>query len=581
MPRIPLYEPNQISPIGIQTPRATNLPAGAFGEQIGKGLLDIGVVANKMQDEADTLRAEEAYNNWIKNRDEIAYGKDGAFNIKGAGVFNRPDGQSFVGEFTGKAQTAAQDIATGLANDNQRAKFNRLAGTAIRSFGTSLSQYELKEGETWRKSVYEGVVNTETENIAKNFENPDERQMSIDRVRENTRLFASSQGLSGEQLDITVKEAVSKMHGVVIARLLENNNGTAAKEYYDANKDAITAKDGAVMRKAIKADNDNTEAQNAVDAVWKGFGPQEDDEAVNLDSMAATIRDQYKDKPEVQKLALAMLKERASEFDYSVRQRQSQQVGGIWKRVIAGDNLTAIRSMPEFKALDGAKQASMLTSIQSFRDGAGNGMAQFKSYWEIASNPEKLAAMSDDQIFALAPTLGDTLTKNLLKAKADLNNPAKIAEARIDTDDFNYVAQGAGLKPFDSKKSENEKAALGSLKFAVEQRINVEQQRLKRALSRDEKMAVMQAEIDNKVMVDKWGRDKQVPVSTLTKDEMGNAYVVVNGQEVKINAIPAESRAKIIRQMRANGIPVTEQGIAAAWVAARNRPSSRVEQISQ
>ena len=440
MPRIPLYEPNQISPIGIQTPRATNLPAGAFGEQIGKGLLDIAVVANKMQDEADTLRAEEAYNNWIKNRDEIAYGKDGAFNVKGAGVFNRPDGQSFVGEFTGKAQTAAQDIATGLANDNQRAKFNRLAGTAIRSFGTSLSQYELKEGETWRKSVYEGVVNTETENIAKNFENPDERQMSIDRVRENTRLFASSQGLSGEQLDITVKEAVSKMHGVVIARLLENNNGTAAKEYYDANKDAITAKDGAVMRKAIKADNDNTEAQNAVDAVWKGFGPQEDDEAVNLDSMAATIRDQYKDKPEVQKLALAMLKERASEFDYSVRQRQSQQVGGIWKRVIAGDNLTAIRSMPEFKALDGAKQASMLTSIQSFRDGAGNGMAQFKSYWEIASNPEKLAAMSDDQIFALAPTLGDTLTKNLLKAKADLNNPAKIAER---TDGTKILAKDA------------------------------------------------------------------------------------------------------------------------------------------
>ncbi len=489
MPRIPLYEPNQISPIGIQTPRATNLPAGAFGEQIGKGLLDIGVVANKMQDEADTLRAEEAYNNWIKNRDEIAYGKDGAFNIKGAGVFNRPDGQSFVGEFTGKAQTAAQDIATGLANDNQRAKFNRLAGTAIRSFGTSLSQYELKEGETWRKSVYEGVVNTETENIAKNFENPDERQMSIDRVRENTRLFASGQGLSGEQLDITVKEAVSKMHGVVIARLLENNNGTAAKEYYDANKDAITAKDGAVMRKAIKADNDNTEAQNAVDAVWKGFGPQEDDEAVNLDSMAATIRDQYKDKPEAQKLALAMLKERASEFDYSVRQRQSQQVGGIWKRVIAGDNLTAIRSMPEFKSPDGAKQASMLTSIERFQSDQGeNNMDKFIDYWTIKSNPQRLLSMSDAEIFAMTPKLGSTLTKRLLQDKVDLSkSEAKVIEVSVDNDMLKTIARYGGVD-IDSKKG---KQLLGELEYRSKLLIEAEQQNRGRKLTLEEKQKVV------------------------------------------------------------------------------------------
>jgi hypothetical protein len=541
MPRIPLYNEGQVQANALQTPRATALPVA--GGAIAKGLLDIGVVANKMQDEADTLRAEEAYNEWIKQRDEVAYGKDGAFNLKGANVFNRPDNQSFVGEFTGKAQAAAGSISQSLSNDNQRSKFNRLAGTAIRSFGTSLSQHENKEGEAWRKSVYEGVVNTEADNIAKFYDNPEERQLSIDRVATNTRTFAKNQGLSGEQLDIAVKEATSKMHGTVINRMLEANNATAAKAYYEANKDSITEKEGKALRKMIQSDSDAIEAQDAVDNVIKAFGPEEDDEAFNLDAMAAQIRDAYKNNPEVQAKALSMLKERASERDYSIRQRDYQTKGGIWKRVIDGGRISDIQKSPEFKRLDGETQKNLLNSIEAYqKDDGESSIDRYADYWAVASNPQALAQMSDAQIFAMAPKIGTSLVKQLLGDKQKLlNSEEKVREATIDSDAVRFYARDAGLDP----NNEKDKITIGEIEYRAKNLIDAEQQKLGRPLRREEKDMILK-----RLLV-------EVPVRVQNRIFPGTSVENRRLFEVKDPnniVVPESDRQTIINALKAAGI---------------------------
>lgn len=489
MPRIPTYDAGQVSTTALQTPRAQNLPTGSFGASVGKALLDVAVVANKMQDEADTLRAEEAYNEWMKQRDEMAYGKDGAFNVKGANVFNRPDGQNFVGEFTGKASTAAGSIAQSLANDNQRAKFNQLTGRAIRSFGTSLSQHEAQQGQEWRKSVYSGVVSAESDNIGKNFDNVEERQASLDRVAANTRAFGQSQGLSGEALDAAVNEATGKMHGIVIGRMLEAGRATEAKDYYEANKASIPEADGAKIRKLIKTDADSQEAQAAVDDVIKAFGPQDDEEAFNLDEMAKQIRDSYKDKPDVQAKALSMLKERASERDYSIKQRDYQTKGGIWKQVIDGAPLSAVMKSDEFKRLDGETQKSMITSIETFQKDQGeNSLDKFADYWAVASNPQALAKMSDAQIFAMAPKIGTTLTKQLLKDKVALGKTeAKVFEVSVDNDMMKSLARAGGVD-VDSKDG---KKTLGELEYRAKLLIDAEQNNRNRKLTMEEKQKIV------------------------------------------------------------------------------------------
>jgi hypothetical protein len=106
---------------------------------------------------------------------------------------------------------------------------------------------------------------------------------------------------------------------------------------------------------------------------------------------------------------------------------------------------------------------------------------------------------------------------------------------------------------------------------------------LKRKLTPQEKEAVMNRVIDNKVMLDVWGRDPEKSISVLSADDLSKAYVVVGNTEVKLNSIPAQSRAAITRQLRAAGMPVTEQAIAEVWVESRRRgdPNSLVNQIPQ
>ena len=582
MPRIPLYEPSQIQNAPLQTPRASNLPAGAFGEAIGKGLQDIGVVANKMQEEADTLRVEEELNKLREAQIDLTVGKDNGYqNALGKNVLDRESKQTLSEEYNTRLQARINELSTGLANDSQRQKFARRAGVIANEFRSGLTKHESDQIRAYSRQIDEGVVKVETENAARNFADPEAIALSLERIDAAVARSREREGTAGEKLIEIQRNVRSNVHRQVLEAALANDKVDYAKEYFDQNKSNMNQDDVLKAKSALDKGLVQQKVDEAVVMTWADLGPQSDTDPVNLDQMVRRVEELLKDDPVARKTAIATLKERASEFDYSVRQRENATAGALWKSVIDGSSIDQIRRSPEFKSLDGAKQAQLITSIESFRSNTGDSMTQYRKYWDLVSDPEKLAGMSDDAIYAMAGEVGNTLTKDLLAKKLALNNPAKIAEAKIDTDDFNMVALSAGLKPFDPKKSEEEKADLGTLKYAVEQRINVEQQQKKRALSRDEKMAIMRAEIDNKVMVDTWGRDKSKPAALLTPEEKENAYVVVNGQEVKVNAIPADSRAKIIRQMRANNIPVTEQGIAEVWVASRNRPSSRVDQIPQ
>ena len=226
----------------------------------------------------------------------------------------------------------------------------------------------------------------------------------------------------------------------------------------------------------------------AVDEVWGLHGPKGDTDAANLDAMNAELRKRFAKDPDAQKLATGLMRERAQDRDYSVRQREVAVSGGIWKQVLAGQGLGSIRRSPEWRSLDGTMQAQLETKIEAFqkRGGEGDSMAQFAEYWMRASNPAALAKMSDAEIFALAPKMGNSLTKQLLMRKAELGRGgAEVQDATVDTDSFNFFARQAGLTV--DKPSSSDKAVLGELKYRAEQTIDQEQRAKGRKLTRDEK----------------------------------------------------------------------------------------------
>ncbi len=110
--------------------------------------------------------------------------------------------------------------------------------------------------------------------------------------------------------------------------------------------------------------------------------------------------------------------------------------------------------------------------------------------------------MSESELINLLPALGEQLTGHLVEKRRSLTGqaakPAKIAEARMDADDFKQIAQEVGQRPLEPGKDEEKGAQLGQLKFHNESLIDAEQAAHKRPLTPTEKRELMRREFDNK-----------------------------------------------------------------------------------
>lgn len=569
MPRIPIYtqETVQVAPIpasrmSVPTPTAPLPNAG-----LQKGLTDLASIAMKAKEDADTLRAEEAFNRLRENQNQLGYGdgkeEGGAFNVKGGNVFNRgDDAPSYKDEYLTKFDERSQKIFDELGNDSQKSKFFQIANRARVEFDGALSRHEAQQGEVYREGVYKGVLEVEREHIAQNFRDPDSVAQSIERVKANTKMFSMSTGLAADQQEMAVKEAVSGMHMMVMSRMLQGDatkgiqaDPTGAKEYYKeqvkAGNIAESTDAAQKMRGLIESGEREVRAISSVDTLWGSMGPKGDTGAVNLDRMAAQLRKEYGTDTDGLKVAMSELKERASQFDYSVRQRESSTSGAIFKQLLDGKSLSEIRQSPAFKGLDGAKQLSVLTTIENYnkRDGDGEDMDKFATYWTVSSNPAKLQAMSDAEIFAMTPKIGGKLVKSLLSEKTKLGvSEDKVIDATVDMDMFTSLARDAGLKTGGKRGSESENV-LGDLKYRTEKLIDQEQRANgNKPLTRERKEKIFK------------GLLVEVPVRYVGTGlfNSGNEYVenkrLFEVQNPESIVVPTSERDTIVKELQRFGI---------------------------
>jgi len=91
-------------------------------------------------------------------------------------------------------------------------------------------------------------------------------------------------------------------------------------------------------------------------------------------------------------------------------------------------------------------------------------------------------------------------------------------------------------------------------------------------LTATEKQKIIDDVAKDTVFVSEFGRDPQKPLVLLQPDELKNAYVTVNGQEVKLSTIPMNDRQQIIDSLRRKGESISEQAIAEVYL--RRKPQS-------
>ena len=561
MPRLPTAENLGASPapsvrrgvsqLQIDTPRLGY--EGRALEEVGRamqGASDVVYkIAEKERQRIGTIRAEEAFNTYSKNLLDMEQEYSG---VKGGDVLKK----DLYKEYEEKRTAAVKTIADGLGDADQKAAFTQRALVANRMFDAQLYRHIGAETAHYENAVDDDTVNTEirTGTLAAMSGRPTELAVSVLRISKATERKAARAGLPPETLRV---QALSQLHSNVVDTMLTQGQDIAAKAYFNKMKGALTDRAAVALSAKLEISSTDEESMRVADEIWAKNAPQSSSAPVRMFDMEQEARKRFAREPKLANAVVQQLRSQAQAWNYQQREMTSGAQAAILNAYHEGKSLAEIQRMQEYIALPGDERVKLRDHIQnygyteqqraraeaSYTEGLKS-QQSFGKFWEL-SRPSTLMSMSENEIMALEPEIGRELTGRLMTARRSIG--ANVREANIDSDQFNVLADSAGLKPYEKSPSPEQKGKLGRLKATVETTIDAHQRATGRELNRDEKGKLMQQEIDRWVMVNEWGRDPKAPAATLKPKDLENVYV-------PIKDIPPNITNEYVNWMRSEGV---------------------------
>lgn len=548
MPRLPTVENmgraatpsvgGRVQNLDLRTPQLGQEAQAevTFGNAI-KGVGDtLAVLADNEKQRMDAARAEDAFTQYQNHTLDLEYGPQNGFDkILGGDAVKQP----LVQMYREKRASIASDIRDGLSNSDQVTAFNKRAAIVDSQFDARLYRHVSDQSRAYQSQVSTGLIESERQAAAKNWDQPGQIEMSILRTNKEVERKAALDGTPPDMINALKQNAQTQIHANVMDQMIVTNKDAAAASYYNAVKDQLTPEARVILGMKVKAANTDGNAIRTTDTVWNAVGPKSPNDPVRLDVMLPWVRDTLKDDPQAMKAAEADLRSRAAAHNDGQREFTNANQASVLEEYHNGAPLSALQTMPEYQALDGESKIKLRDYIvdrghtdqqharadAQYREGAKSA-AGFSTYWEL-NNPHVLGSMSQSAILSLEPVLGQQLTGDLMKAKEKLSDPTNVKAATIDAELFNTLASNAGLKPYDKNITPSDKENLGRLKNEVEANIAVAQSGGV-ALDRTQKEKLMQSVIDKKVMVSGWIKDSSMPAAVVKPEQRSKIYVPIN-----------------------------------------------------
>jgi hypothetical protein len=503
----------------------------------------------KRADDIAVLNAENQLSTWENTR---IYGPTGALTQQGKNAFGLPE------QIATEYQHKAGEIGITLGTERQRDAFQRVALNRGANLDLTIRRHVYGEMQKYQGAEAQaGVENAANAAIA-NATDPRRVGVELANAEAIINTHAPQLGLGPDAIAEQIGNVRTKVHVGVIESLLAQDQAKGAQVYFEEMKGQINGEAYARIEKALDVGTTQQAGLEASEALWQAHGPKNDLDPINLDTMETAARQQFKDDPKTLDATIKYLRERKSGVDAARKDRDEANANAVWVPASQGATVAQITKMPEFLRLSGKEQVQITDYIvrkaehevderyqAEARAAAREGRAyqaevradaaakreqgelersNWAWYWAQA-DPKNLVQVSEADLNRMRGDRGDDHINRLIAAKRTLDNPETFKNASLDADMFKAIAQGAGLNAYKAK-TEEEKATLGELQNAVEQRIINEQIARKRNLTRDEKETLMHTMVDQRVLLNEWGRDpERIPALVKSPEDRAHAYV--------------------------------------------------------
>lgn len=275
-----------------------------------------------------------------------------------------PDGQGGLLSAEGRDALGAKDkmlegwkkgvdeIEKGLTNDIQRAAFRRSVVNRFGSLYNTATQHVAGQIKQHDNDVSSSYITNETNAAiaaagvkgASVTDVADRTSTAEQRIRAVYADVAKRNSWSDEKRDEMVSKDISKLHSMVLDRMIAQGNDLSAQQYHEAVKDKIIGQDAVSTDRSLKESSVRGESQKQSDAIMTKFagnekGAMDAVKAIKDPDVRDAVRERVEHEFNVQKTQEANDKEQAflqaGNFVDNNRGRPARQVvpANIWAKL--------------------------------------------------------------------------------------------------------------------------------------------------------------------------------------------------------------------------------------------------------
>lgn len=525
------------------------VPNVQVNDDIGRSLMNLGQAGQDaalgFYKDISEGEAREGDNALLSSIDGVLYDAENGYlgTVDKDAIDGRDAARTAINDAVQKASSAIK------TNAGKR-MFERAAAARTASALRSIDSHALQQSKAYnvgqakaRSTLAQNAAINTWADPAEYFKNKE------------TMLSEAVYGLDGAAAELARAEALQGLHAGVLNRMLAQEQYTDVRNYLDTNADGISAEFRVRVETILKgAENSEFAQQFAMQQVGKPYAEQI--------AAAREITD-----PERQRQAITAINQSVAIERTAREEREQGARDTAWQLVAQG------QTVPEtvLADMDGASRADLQDYVTRKAAIDAQGKIPTTNWRVYYQARQDIAAGTPINLQALSLDLAPAELKEIVKLATPVNEGGTqdalfTLQQRVDR-----VAKTV-IPDFDSEEG---KASAGLFQNEVDRLVRVESDAKKRKLTPDEEQQIVDSVAMNRVFVDEWGIDPELPVGILTEEQLGDAYVKVGRTNIRLSSIPDTDRRLIIAALRATNVPVTEFEIAKMYLANKTSRTTR------
>jgi hypothetical protein len=574
MPTVPRLQGQQVQSTSTPGVRVnTDAPIEAFGggaaaASIGRAAQGLASQANEMflaeRRKANDIATQEAWAKTTAELNRLKYDpKAGAFNRKGKDAFT-------VSEEYGKQFDAfADSVEEGLSDDEQRQMYRQMRTKMRLDLTGDLEKHTFQEAKRYEDETTESTLATSRDDAILNYQDPEKLARNLQLQQSIVMNYAERNGLPPEAVKAKLAEEHSKTHSAVVNRMLANGDDLRAKDYFEANRSALSGTALVSIEKSLEEGTLRGESQRQADQISQ----------LGLPMSQALARAKAIEDPKLRDATLDRVKQ-----DFTLKEAAKRE----WEESTYLRATTIIEGGGRFEDIPPHEIAqmpmAMRTNLQNYARQKVEGKdpeAFSPDYYDLrrmAASPETRADFKDVNLLAYKGKIKNSELEALTDIQMDLRKGGSKGTAELDGIRSNMqIVQGsltaAGFDPT-PKPGSTEAERVNQFMKQVDENVSLLQQQTGRKVTNEELQNVVDGLLVKGVDPKTGFLVKYFDKRIFAKKK--HAFEVTPDEEFEIEdvkSIPAADRSSIEASLKRRNKPITEANILKLYTTAlRSKP---------